>query len=76
MNRRRPNIKEKECFFCIEKKEPDFLESEILSRFISERGRLQARIRTGICSKHQREFTKQVKRARFLALLPFVVRPE
>ena len=65
-----------ECFFCKEKKEPDFLESEILSRFISERGKINSRTRSGLCSKHQRRVTREVKRARYMALLPFVVRPE
>ena len=76
MNKRRSAYKEKECFFCKEKKEPDFLENEILSKFVSERGRILARERTGLCAKHQRKFMKEVKRARFLALLPFIVRPE
>ncbi len=66
----------KECFFCKEKKEPDFLESELLSRFISERGKIMPRSRTGACSKHQRAVTTEVKRARYVALLPFIVQPE
>ncbi len=65
-----------ECFFCKEKKEPDFLQSEVLSRFTSERGKIQARSRTGLCAKHQRKLTTEVKRARYMALMPFVVRAE
>lgn len=65
-----------DCFFCKEKKEPSFLEQEMLSRFVSERGKIMARTRTGLCSKHQRKLTSEVKRARYLAFLPFVVRPE
>jgi small subunit ribosomal protein S18 len=65
-----------ECFFCNEKKEPSFLEFEILEKFVSERGKIMARVRSGLCSKHQRKLTNEVKRARYLALLPFVVRPE
>lgn len=65
-----------ECFFCKENKEPDFLATDILTRFISERGKIQSRGRTGLCSKHQRKLTTEVKRARYMALLPFVARAE
>ncbi len=66
----------KECFFCKEKKNPDFMEYETLKKFISERGKINSRQRSGICSKHQRKFTTAVKRARLLAFLPFIVRAE
>ncbi len=65
-----------ECFFCKEKKEPSFLEFEVLSRFTSERGKIFAKSRSGACSKHQRKLTTEIKRARYMAFLPFVVRPE
>lgn len=66
----------KECYFCKEKKNPNFLDYEILRKFISERGKISSRSRSGICSKHQRKLTIAVKRARLLALLPFIVRAE
>ncbi|RJQ24843.1 30S ribosomal protein S18 [Candidatus Parcubacteria bacterium] len=66
----------KECFFDKEKKEPNFLEPEILSKFISERGKILSRTRTGLCASDQRKLTSAVKRARHLGLLPFVVKPE
>lgn len=65
-----------ECFYCKEKKTPDFLEYDLLGKFISERGKIQSRARTGLCSKHQRKVTHEIKRARYMALLPFVVRAE
>ncbi len=65
-----------DCFYCKADKNPYFLEQDLLSKFISERGKIQPRSRSGLCSKHQRKFTTEVKRARYLALLPFVVRPE
>ena len=76
--KKRRNLHEvaKECFFCKEKTNPDFLEYEILRKFISERGKIQSRQRTGICSKHQRKLTVAIKRARLLAFLPFIVRAE
>lgn len=75
---RRSKTKEikKECFFCKEKKVPSFLEYELLSRFTSERGKIFSRSKSGACSKHQRGLTSEIKRARYLAFLPFVVRPE
>lgn len=69
-------VQPKNCYFCKEKKDPNFLESEILSRFISERGKILPRSRTGVCAKHQRKLTIAVKRARHLSFLPFVVQPE
>lgn len=66
----------KDCFFCKEKKIPSFLEYEILSRFTSERGKIFARTRSGLCGKHQRQLTNEVKRARYIAFLPFLVKPE
>ena len=76
--RRKQNLHEvaKECYFCKEKKNPDFMESEILKKFISERGKINSRQRSGICSKHQRKLTTAIKRARLVALLPFIVRAE
>ncbi len=73
----------KACYFCKpttdavqgkEKKEPVFSEVEILRRFLTERGKIQPRARNGLCAKHQRIITRNIKYARHLALLPFVVR--
>ncbi len=76
--KKKRNLREvaKECFFCKEKKNPDFMDYETLKKFISERGKIQSRLRTGTCSKHQRKLTTAIKRARLLALLPFIVRAE
>ncbi|MCL4360575.1 30S ribosomal protein S18 [Patescibacteria group bacterium] len=62
------------CLFCEGKTAPDVLDTGSLSRFLSERGKILSRERSGLCSKHQRALTRTVKRARHLALLPFVVR--
>ena len=62
------------CYFCQEKKEPDYKDPETLSRSISERGKILSTARTGLCAKHQRRLARQVKRSRFLALLPFATR--
>jgi small subunit ribosomal protein S18 len=65
-----------DCFFCKEGKSPSFLEYEMLSKFTSERGKILSRSRSGLCSKHQRKLTSEIKRARYIGFLPFVVRPE
>jgi len=64
----------KECYFCKEKKEPSFWEAQILQRFLTERGKITPSARNGFCVKHQRALAHNVKYARHLALLPFVVR--
>ncbi len=63
-----------ECYFCKEKKEPVYNDTSVLSRFITDRGKITARSRNGLCAKHQRVLGDSVKYARHLALLPFVVR--
>ncbi|OGG27015.1 30S ribosomal protein S18 [Candidatus Gottesmanbacteria bacterium RIFCSPLOWO2_01_FULL_39_12b] len=65
----------KECFFCKQKLEPDYKEIEALKHFLSERGKITPRMHNGICRKHQKKLMKSIKRARFLALLPFIVKP-
>lgn len=72
---RRPRKKiivPKKCYFCDEKKEPGFANTETLQRFLTERGKIIGRARSGICSKHQKKLTLEIKYARHLALLPFV----
>lgn len=64
-----------ECFFCKQKTEPDYKETETLRHFISERGKILGKGESGVCQKHQKILTKSIKRARFLSLLPFIVRP-
>lgn len=73
----RPRIKIKKigrgknCLFCKEDIEPDYKEKETLLKFLSERGRIQSAERTGVCASHQRHLTEAIKRARFMAFLPF-----
>lgn len=63
------------CSFCQEEKEPDYKEFLLLKNFLSERGKIIGKAKTGICSKHQRRLGKAIKRARYLGLLPFIVKP-
>ncbi len=66
----------KNCYFCSEKKNPDFLEYQTLEKYVSERGKILSRARTGVCAKHQRRLTSEIKRARHLAFLPFIVQAD
>ncbi len=59
------------CLFCDTKSAPTYKNYEILAKFLSDRGRIYTRERSGVCAKHQRALAGEVQRARFLALLPF-----
>ena len=64
--------KRKVCAFCVERTEIiDYKNPTKLRRYISDRGKIEPRRRTGTCAKHQRELAMAIKRARLLALLPF-----
>lgn len=75
MQKRRIRRTPQNCFFCKQKTVPDYKDIETLAHYLSERGRVIARIDSGLCQKHQKETTIAIKRARYLALLPFIVRP-
>lgn len=65
----------KKCFFCTNNiKNINYKDIETLRRFITPQAKIIRRKRTGTCSKHQRRLAKAIKRARILALLPFVTR--
>lgn len=60
------------CPFCKGKTEPDYKDYPVLERYMNDRAKIMGKDRSGICSKHQRKFSVAVKRARHLALLPFI----
>ncbi len=61
------------CALCVDRSARlDYKEPDTLRRYISERGKIRPRRQTGMCAKHQRQLARAVKRARHLALLPFV----
>lgn len=65
--------KEKQCYFCANNMhEIDYKDAETLRRFISSYMRILPRKKFGTCSWHQRKLTTAVKRARIMALLPFI----
>nr|WP_205699793.1 30S ribosomal protein S18 [Conexibacter sp. SYSU D00693] len=66
----------KPCPFCKDKVEQvDYKDISTLRRFISERGKIRSRRITGACRRHQNQISTAVKRARELALLPYVAEP-
>ncbi len=67
-------FKRKVCKFCIKKASIDWKDAGGLKRFTSERGKIMPRRITGTCAKHQRELATAIKRARSVALLPYVSR--
>ncbi len=72
--RPRMYFKKKVCRFCTQKMKIDYKDADTLRRFITERGKILPRRITGTCAKHQRSVALAIKRARTLALLPFVGR--
>lgn len=67
------SIKRKLCRFCKDKiKYIDYKDVKLLERFITERGKIVSRRVSGNCAKHQRRLAEAIKRARIMALLPFV----
>ncbi len=52
----------------------DYKDTKLLQRYISERGKIVPARITAVCAKKQRELAKAIKRARYLALLPYTIR--
>src|SRR3954453_21212591 len=69
---RKVTPRRKVCQFCVDKiKEVDYKDLIRLRRFLSERGKIEPRRKTGTCAAHQRSLNVALKRARQLAMLPF-----
>ncbi|MEX2225121.1 MAG: 30S ribosomal protein S18 [Dehalococcoidia bacterium] len=64
--------RKKVCAFCVDKIDRvDYKDALKLRRYITERGKIEPRRKTGTCARHQRRLTIAIKRARHLALLPY-----
>jgi small subunit ribosomal protein S18 len=75
--RKKKKVKEKRsttkpCRFCMDKIKIDYKNEVLLRRFITDRGKITPRRISGTCARHQRELGQAIKRARAIALLPFV----
>lgn len=72
-NRNNNHKRKKVCQFCVDKvTEIDYKETAKLRKYISERAKIVPRRATGTCAKHQRQLAVAIKRARVVALLPYV----
>ncbi len=63
----------KNCLFCKKELEIDYKNVEVIKKHLTSRGKIKSRRITGVCAKHQRKLTKEIQRARFLNLVPYVV---
>ena len=74
MKRRVVRRRKKVCVFCADKTNAgiDYKDVNKLKRYVSERGKILPRRITGNCAKHQRALTVAIKRARHVALMPYV----
>ena len=71
----RPNMRKRKkiCIFCADKVDYiDYKDTAKLRKFISERGKILPRRISGTCAKHQRDVNTAIKRARQVALLPYI----
>ncbi len=64
--------KRKVCVFCGKDNVIDYKDTAKLKRYVSERGKILPRRITGNCAKHQRALTVAIKRARHVALMPYI----
>lgn len=72
MDNRPRKGRKKVCHFCVDRVEKiDYKDIARLRKFISERAKILPRRVTGTCASHQRELTTAIKRARYIALLPY-----
>ncbi|MFH0876857.1 MAG: 30S ribosomal protein S18 [Candidatus Omnitrophota bacterium] len=66
-------LRKKICRFCEEKTDDiDYKDFRRLERLVSERGKILSRRITGTCARHQRKVEEAIKKARFIALLPYL----
>ena len=65
-------FRKKVCRFCSQKMRINYKDTDTLRRYTTERGKILPRRITGTCAKHQRRLALEIKRARALALLPYV----
>lgn len=63
--------KKKICQMCAGKS-VDYKDVPIVLKYVNDKGKILPRRMTGACAQHQRHIVKQIKRARFMALIPFV----
>ncbi len=65
--RRRP------CLFCVQKMGADYKDIDLMRKFITDRGKIAPRRSSGCCAKHQRMISKEIKKARQVGMVPYVL---
>lgn len=71
--KKKKNFKRRPCMFCVEKIEYiDYKNIEVISKFINSHKKILSSKITGTCSRHQRLLSTAIKRARTMALIPFI----
>jgi small subunit ribosomal protein S18 len=66
-------VRKRHCRFCVDKVPyVDFKDIILIRRFTSDKAKIKARRSTGNCSQHQRQLARAIKRARYMALLPYL----
>ena len=64
---------QKSCSLCEDKVEVvDYKDPDLLDRYLTDRGKILPRRATGACSRHQKQLASAIKRARYLALIPYI----
>ena len=77
VNKNQDNFQQQKkfCRFCVDKnKIIDYKNTKELSKLVSSFGKILPRRKTGTCAKHHRKVAQAIKRARFMALMPFINR--
>ena len=64
--------RKKVCYFCVHEVDPSYKDIEVMKHMVTDRGKIFPKRMTGVCAKHQRKLATAIKRARNIALLPFV----
>ena len=65
----------KYCYFCVNGiKDIDYKDGQFLRRWTSSYAKIVPRRRSGVCTKHQRKLSNAIKRARYMAILPYTTR--
>jgi len=72
--KKQTRYKKRHCKFCASKDVIiDYKGTEVLKHYISETGKIEPRRQTGTCAKHQRRVSCEIKKARQMSLLPYVI---
>ncbi|MBU1166989.1 30S ribosomal protein S18 [Patescibacteria group bacterium] len=73
MNNNNYSLQKRKCYFCSENiQRISYKDINLLKRFVSSYGKITPKRRNGSCSKHQRMLASAIKRARYLAFMPYV----